>query len=130
MGFFLYFGFSAQLSLEAKVSHWVLSGLFTTRKSLLFLSIFTKSPISSGEEIWPSTETVVPSLTLTPKTSTLLSEFITTGLKLRECGQIGVITIACILAASMGPAADRLYAVEPVGVATIRPSLTNPSMAD
>ena len=51
MGPFLYFGFSAQLSLVAKVSHCVLSGLFTTRKSPLFLSILTTSSIDNLDEI-------------------------------------------------------------------------------
>ncbi len=40
-------------------------------------------------------------------------------------GQIGVITTAFIDGKIIGPPAERLYAVEPVGVETIKPSARN-----
>ena len=46
----------------------------------------------------------------------------TRGLKERLRGQIGVRTIALSEGCTMGPPADKEYAVEPVGVDTIRPS--------
>ena len=42
--------------------------------------------------------------------------------ELSECGQSGVNTIRSASGATIGPPADRLYAVEPVGVATTMPS--------
>jgi hypothetical protein len=104
----MYFGFSAHLSLVAKVSHWVLTGLLTIQKSLSSLSILTVSLAASLIETWPSMETVVPWLTRTPTTSIVLSASITTGLKLSEWGQMGVIAIASILGARIGPPAERL----------------------
>src|SRR5438270_2671414 len=41
------------------------------------------------------------------------------------CGQIGVITKTPDSGSMIGPPADREYAVEPVGVATINPSALN-----
>ena len=38
------------------------------------------------------------------------------------CGQIGVITNALTRGPIIGPPAERLYAVDPVGVETINPS--------
>ena len=43
---------------------------------------------------------------------------------LKECGQIGVMTTASIVGDKIGPPADKLYAVEPVGVAISTPSAT------
>jgi hypothetical protein len=45
------------------------------------------------------------------------------GRKLRVCGQIGVITNAGTDGAIIGPPALMEYAVDPVGLATIKPSL-------
>src|SRR3989339_1942444 len=119
-----YRGFSAQLSFVARVSHLVRLGLFTTRNLPLCLRIVTLSPRFIPCVIWPSTETVVPSLTFRPSTSTVLSALITIGRNDSECGHIGVITKTSIKVESIGPPAERLYAVEPVGVEIIRPSLT------
>jgi hypothetical protein len=58
-----------------------------------------------------------------------LSALITIGRKLREWGQSGVITIADKFADKIGPPAERLYAVEPVGVEIIIPSLMHPASA-
>lgn len=44
------------------------------------------------------------------------------GLKDRDRGQIGVKTNACTEGCTIGPPDDREYAVEPVGVDTMRPS--------
>ena len=52
----------------------------------------------------------------------VLSEPITKLLAFKECGQIGVIIIDSILGDTIGPPADKEYAVEPVGVAIIKPS--------
>lgn len=46
----------------------------------------------------------------------------TSGLKDRLRGHIGVSTMALKEGWTIGPPADREYAVEPVGVATINPS--------
>src|SRR5207245_6157806 len=43
----------------------------------------------------------------------------------RTCGQIGVITKTPDSGSRIGPPADNEYAVEPVGVATIKPSALN-----
>src|SRR5437764_15167945 len=43
----------------------------------------------------------------------------------RTCGQIGVITKTPDSGSRIGPPADSEYAVEPVGVATIKPSALN-----
>src|SRR6266568_8147016 len=43
----------------------------------------------------------------------------------KTCGQIGVITKTPDSGSRIGPPADNEYAVEPVGVATIRPSALN-----
>ena len=40
----------------------------------------------------------------------------------KVCGQIGVIAIAETSGLTMGPPAERLYAVDPVGVEKISPS--------
>ena len=66
----------------------------------------------------------MPSLIRVQLISTTLAASITIGRKLSECGQIGVMTIASIEPSRIGPPADRLYAVEPVGVETISPSPT------
>lgn len=42
-----------------------------------------------------------------------------------ERGQIGVKTKLCTLGCTMGPPADNEYAVDPVGVDTIKPSATH-----
>src|SRR5260370_24288355 len=60
--------------------------------------------------------------------------WITSGRSLSMCGQIGVITKDSTAGCKMGPPAEREYAVEPVGLATIRPSARSrqtksPSMA-
>jgi len=46
----------------------------------------------------------------------------TRGLEARVNGQIGLIMMALISGWTAGPPAARLYAVEPVGVETMRPS--------
>jgi len=46
----------------------------------------------------------------------------TTGLCVSECGQIGVSAKTLVKGKRTGPPAERLYAVEPVGVETITPS--------
>jgi len=46
----------------------------------------------------------------------------TIGLNERERGHIGVITIAFTSAYNIGPPADKLYAVDPLGVENINPS--------
>ena len=38
------------------------------------------------------------------------------------CGQMGTSTIASISGSKIGPPPERAYAVEPVGVETIKPS--------
>ena len=43
----------------------------------------------------------------------------------KTCGQIGVMTKTPDSGARIGPPADNEYAVDPVGVATIRPSALN-----
>ena len=50
------------------------------------------------------------------------SAAVTTGLWVSEWGQIGVITSVAVPASTIGPPAARLYAVDPIGVATINPS--------
>ena len=80
----LYFGFSAHLSLVASVSHWLRTGLFTTRKLLSSLAIVNLSSVVSLSETCPSIDTVVPSFTCTPTTPTVLSALTTIGLKLKE----------------------------------------------
>ena len=108
LSYLLYFGFSAQLSLLANVSHCVRTGLFTTRKDPWCFCTFTTSPARSLCETCPSRLIVVPILTLTGRISTMLSAFITIGRKLSECGQSGVITIADRFADKIGPPAERL----------------------
>lgn len=49
----------------------------------------------------------------------------TRGRKERECGAMGVSRVPGTEGATMGPPADMLYAVEPEGVAMIRPSAYN-----
>ena len=46
----------------------------------------------------------------------------TTGRLVSVCGQIGVTTKARTSGVTIGPPAARVYAVEPVGVATMSPS--------
>ena len=46
----------------------------------------------------------------------------TSGRKERLCGAMGVMRVPGTLGATMGPPADMLYAVDPDGVAMIRPS--------
>ena len=46
----------------------------------------------------------------------------TSGRAFNECGQIGTIINAFNLGTKIGPPAEMLYAVEPVGVETIKPS--------
>ena len=46
----------------------------------------------------------------------------TSGLTFNVCGQIGTIVIASSDGCKTGPPADNPYAVEPVGVDTIKPS--------
>jgi hypothetical protein len=48
----------------------------------------------------------------------------TSGLKERLRGEIGVRSTAGVVGCTMGPPAEREYAVEPVGVDTMIPSLT------
>ena len=43
----------------------------------------------------------------------------------RVCEQMGVMTIALMVGKTIGPPADRLYAVDPVGVDRMRPSDRN-----
>ena len=41
------------------------------------------------------------------------------------CGQIGLSNIECVVGVTIGPPLESIYAVEPVGVATIVPSQVN-----
>ena len=79
-----------------------------TRKLVLAFSILIMSLAVKGREIWPSMEKVVPLLTLRPRQSRRLLALITMGLKLSECGQIGVMTIPSKTFDNMGPPAARL----------------------
>ncbi len=47
----------------------------------------------------------------------------TTALSNKECGATGVNRRARCIGSTIGPLADKEYAVEPVGVATIKPSV-------
>src|ERR1019366_3605189 len=49
----------------------------------------------------------------------------TIGRIVSRCGQIGVTSIAFTVGITIGPPADRLYAVDPVGVDRITPSARN-----
>ena len=49
----------------------------------------------------------------------------TIGLLVSACGAMGVNTTALTTGCTMGPPAERLYAVDPVAVATISPSARN-----
>src|SRR5438045_3133475 len=59
---------------------------------------------------------------LASRTFTCAEGGTTSGRWVRVCGQMGVSRIASCVGRMMGPAALNEYAVEPVGVATMRPS--------
>ena len=72
---------------------------------------------------WPSTHIFAVSLgPSNNSTSTFSSEEITKGLEDKLWGNIGKIVHTSRLGWIIGPPADKEYAVEPVGVATIKPS--------
>ena len=54
--------------------------------------------------------------------STVLSPLTTTGRKASVCAAMAVTHMARTFGAMMGPPAETLYAVDPAGVQTIRPS--------
>lgn len=57
----------------------------------------------------------------------LLVSGTTRGRKDRECGAMGVRRVQGTLGETMGPPADKLYAVDPEGVAMMSPSACHPS---
>ena len=54
--------------------------------------------------------------------TTSASAGMTTGRLVSVCGAIGLSTSALTAGCTMGPPADRLYAVDPVGLAMMSPS--------
>src|SRR6266404_4003724 len=87
--------------------------------------ISTRVPVSMRSGSRPSTvrktgySSSVTSISMTASSSTMIERFV------RTCGQIGVITNAPDSGARIGRPAESEYAVEPVGVATIKPSALN-----
>src|SRR5439155_9465262 len=59
------------------------------------------------------------SISMSDVSATIMDRFV------RTCGQIGVITRTPDSGSRIGPPAESEYAVEPVGVATIKPSALN-----
>src|SRR5260370_18050310 len=59
------------------------------------------------------------SISMSDVSATIIDRFV------RTCGQIGVITKTPDSGSRIGPPAESEYAVDPVGVATIRPSALN-----
>src|SRR5689334_25391955 len=89
------------------------------------LQILTRSSTSKGKPTCPSSVNATSSLSVFNNNSISASSGTTIGRFESVNGQIGVITTAFIDGKITGPPADRLYAVDPVGVETIRPSARN-----
>src|SRR5688500_17524704 len=85
----------------------------------------TLSPACSTPVSSPSQNSVVPGFTLAATSTSELRDETTTGRNERLCGQIGVTQKASTPLSTIGPPADRLYAVEPLGVAAMTPSPKN-----
>ena len=87
------------------------------------LDILTVSPPSSLTPSLPSAVTYTEFFLHCMEHSSITeSQFRTAGLLSRECGQIGVTQTADNEGSSIGPPADKEYAVDPVAVAAITPS--------
>ena len=84
--------------------------------------ISTVSPWVNATPTWPSSVAIAPSSLLVRTTS--ISELAGTirGRCVSVCGQIGVRINDGTAGLMIGPPAESEYAVEPVGVLTIRPS--------
>src|SRR6185503_4886701 len=94
-------------------------------KVVRLLRILTRSATFSGKPTCPSSVNDTSSLSVFSNNSISASSGTTIGRFESVKGQIGVITIAFIEGKITGPPADKLYAVEPVGVEMIRPSARN-----
>src|SRR5438128_2500206 len=82
----------------------------------------TRSPAINFVLACPSQKSVVPSFTRTACTNTVLCDETTTGRNERLCGQMGVMQNASTSGLMIGPPAETLYAVDPLGVETSTPS--------
>ena len=84
----------------------------------------TSSPCRNAKPRWPSKVTNISSGLDSAAGRTLMRELpgITIGRLPSECGAIGVSSSASTLGCTIGPPAARLYAVDPVGLARIKPS--------
>src|SRR4029079_2547765 len=89
------------------------------------LRILTWSATFNGKPTCPSSVNVTSSLSVFSNNSISASSGTTIGRFESVNGQIGVMTTAFIEGKITGPPAQRLYAVDPVGVETIRPSARN-----
>src|SRR6185436_10241214 len=94
-------------------------------KVVWLLRITTRSSTSIGKPTCPSSVNATSSLSVFNNNSISSSSGTTIGRLESVNGQIGVTTTAFIDGKITGPPAERLYAVEPVGVETIRPSARN-----
>jgi len=87
--------------------------------------MISDSPFFSSNRVAPSMETQAEHLPSSGFVS-LIEQFSGSikGLKDRECGAIGVKSMAGTLHYTIDPPAAKLYAVDPVGVEIINPSPT------
>ncbi len=94
-------------------------------KVVRLLRIITRSPTLSGNPTWPSRVNATSSWSVFSINSISALSGTTIGRLESVNGQMGVTTTAFIDGKITGPPAERLYAVEPVGVETMRPSARN-----
>ncbi len=74
---------------------------------------------------WPSSTSVVPWFRRRQRIETIAPESMMIGRNESECGQMGVTDRTSRPGEMIGPPAERLYAVEPEGVAMMTPSPEN-----
>src|SRR5688572_13960290 len=115
-------GLWAQCSFSAKLRHWRASGFSISSTSFGLRRSTTVSPRVNFVLACPSQNNVVPGFTRDALITTVIFEDTTTGRNERLCGQMGVMQMASTDASMMGPPAETLYAVDPLGVATMTPS--------